>query len=227
MCGRTTLTITADDLQRTFGYTPPAGYRPRFNVAPSQDLLALRERKGEKGFAELRWGLVPFWATDPAIGSRLINARAESLATKAAFREAFDRRRCLVVVDGFYEWRSGPAGRRPHWIHQKDRRPFTLAALWERWRHETEVIESCAIVTCPANRLMEPIHDRMPVIIPVEHRNEWMDPEAPHDGLKRLLGPYDGEDLEVYEVSTLVNSPANNTEECVEPVPGELMLPLF
>ena len=223
MCGRTTLTISAEDLRRTFGYTVPAGYRPRYNIAPSQNLLAIRDGRGGRELVELRWGLVPFWADDPSIGNRLINARSETIGTTPAFREAFERRRCLLVVDGFYEWQRGPGGKRPFRIHKARGDAFTLAGLWERWKRDGELIESCTIVTCPPNALVRPLHNRMPVIIPSERREEWLSAESPHEELLELLQPYAGHDLGAYEVSSLVNNPANDVEACIEPVQGEVL----
>ena len=223
MCGRTTLTITAEDLRRTFGYTPPAGYRPRYNIAPTQNLLALRDDREGRGLVELRWGLIPFWADDPAIGNRLINARAETVGTTPAFRDAFERRRCLIIVDGFYEWQRGPGGKRPFRIHRSDGSAFTLAGLWDRWRRGEQVVESCTIVTCPANDLVRPLHDRMPVILPSERWEEWLGTGTPYEDLVALLRPYAGDDLAAYEVSTLVNDPANDREACIEPVVSEVL----
>src|SRR5690606_23055695 len=165
MCGRTTLTITPGDLEKTFGFPVPAGYRPSFNVAPTQGLLALAESRGERGLRQYRWGLVPYWAKDASIGNRMINARAETLATKSAFREPFARRRCLVVVDGYYEWMKDPIGKRPHRVRMQDGGPFTLAGVWDRWRQDDEVLESCAIVTTRANVQLASLHDRMPLVI--------------------------------------------------------------
>jgi putative SOS response-associated peptidase YedK len=218
MCGRTTLTVTADDLERAFGYPAPVGYRPRFNIAPSQELLAIGGEESGEGFRSLRWGLVPSWADDPRIGSRMINARAETIATKPAFRQAFARRRCLVVVDGFYEWRTEPGRKRPHRIRLRTEAPFTLAAIWERWKGGSEPLESCAIVTTAANPVVDAIHARMPVIVPPADRRRWLDPGAAATQLRSLLRPYEGEDLEAYEVSILVNNPANDNPACIEPL---------
>lgn len=219
MCGRTTLTITPDDLRQTFGYGLADDYRPRFNVAPTQKQLAIAEREGEKGFCTFRWGLVPFWAKDLSIGSRMINARAETVTEKAAFRAAFSRRRCLIVVDGFYEWKATPQGKRPHRICVGSRSAFTLAGLWERWDKGAEAVESCTILTISANAAMAPVHDRMPVIIEERDRAAWLSRGTTASDLKELMRPYRLNDLEIYEVSTLVNSPANDVPECIEPLP--------
>lgn len=218
MCGRTTLTITPDDLRQTFGYVVPTEYRSRFNVAPSQKQLAIAEREGATAFCTFRWGLVPFWAKDLSIGNRMINARAETVTEKAAFRAAFSRRRCLVVVDGFYEWKATPQGKRPHRICIRNRKAFTLAGLWERWDRGPEAVESCTILTISANPTMAPIHDRMPVIIEDEERSAWLSAGTSGSDLQGMLRPYRLDDLEIYEVSTLVNSPANDLPDCIEPL---------
>ena len=224
MCGRTTLKITPEDLRQTFGYTVPADYRPRYNIAPTQPQLAIRDRRGERGFGQLRWGLIPFWADDPAIGNRLINARAESVMEKPAFREAFARRRCLIVVDGFYEWMGKGKGRRPHRIALHDESAFTLAGVWESWGRGEDRIESCAIITTQANAEISRLHDRMPVIITAGAREEWLRDDAETDSLISLLRPSTELEFNIYEVSTLVNSPANDLPECLDPVDEALLL---
>jgi putative SOS response-associated peptidase YedK len=218
MCGRTTLTITPDDLERTFGFPVPSGYRPRYNISPGQEVLAVADAGGGPSFGWYRWGLVPFWAKESSIGSRMINARGETVANKPAYRASFGKRRCLLVVDGFYEWRATPEGKRPHRIRLASGEPFTLAGIWDRWTHEPEHLETCASITTTANTLMAPIHDRMPVIVSPADRASWLAGETPRSELEALLKPYAGDDLVAYEVSTLVNRPINDTPECVEPV---------
>lgn len=224
MCGRTTLTITPDDLQRTFGYQVPPDYRPRFNQAPTQPLLALAEEEGATGFRTFRWGLVPFWAKDLTIGNRMINARAETVTEKPAYRTSFAKKRCLIVIDGFYEWKAATGGKRPHRIRLRTGAPFTLAGLWDRWDRGPEVVESCTILTTSANAAMAPIHDRMPVIVEEADRARWLSGSSEPEDLTTLLRSYPREDLEVYEVSTLVNRPSNDMPECIEPVDGPLPL---
>jgi putative SOS response-associated peptidase YedK len=223
MCGRTTLTITPDDLERSFGYAPPADYRPRFNIAPTQKMVAIADGGSGVGLTQYRWGLIPFWAKDQAIGNRLINARAEGIASKPAFREAFARRRCLIVVDGFYEWQVAAGGKRPHRICAADGAAFTLAGVWEKWAGDAQIIESCAIITTTANELMSPIHDRMPVVVAADDRACWLGADTRAEELAVLLRPYEGADLVSYEVSTIVNNPANDLEDCIAPF-GELDL---
>ncbi len=218
MCGRTTLTITPGDLEKAFGFPVPAGYRPSYNIAPTQPLLALSESRGARALRQYRWGLVPYWASDIAIGSRMINARAETLATRSAFREPYARRRCLIIVDGYYEWMKHPSGKIPHRVRAKGGGPFTLAGVWDRWRHGDELVESCAIVTTAAAPQLRTLHDRMPLIIEPHDRERWVSRATPLDELPPLLAPYAGDDLEMYEVSTFVNRPGNDSEACIEPV---------
>jgi len=218
MCGRIKLTVTAEEIQASFGFIVPAGYRPRFNIAPSQDVLALAGAEDGVGLRSFRWGLVPFWARDPSIGSRMINARSETVAEKPAFRAAFSRRRCLVVADGFYEWKRDGTSKRPHLIRLPSRSPFTLAGLWEQWQRGQQVVRSCTILTTAPNRLVATIHDRMPVILSGEERELWLSPGAGIGDLKALLRPCPEESLELFEVSTRVNSPANDSPECAEPL---------
>jgi len=220
MCGRYTLASTPEALVEEFGVGGlPGEYRPRYNIAPSQPVLTLVSGKDGPEWRYLRWGLVPFWADDPAIGQRMINVRAESVDARPAFRRSFEQRRCLVVADGFYEWRRDPGGRTPIYIRLVTRRPFAMAGIWDRWvpRDGGEPLESCAIITTAANPSVRPIHDRMPVILDREERAEWLDRGTDRERLRALLEPYTGQ-LEAYEVSRLVNSPANDVPACIEPV---------
>lgn len=218
MCGRTTLTITPGDLEKTFGFPVPAGYRSSYNIAPTQSLLALAESRGERALRQYRWGLIPYWAADASIGNRMINARAETLATKSAFRELFARRRCLVVVDGYYEWMKDPTRKRPHRVRHRSGGAFTLGGVWDRWRQGGQVMESCAIITTASNTHLARLHDRMPLVIAGDDRESWLSRETAPEKLPSLLDPYATDDLEMYEVSTLVNRPDNDSEECIEPV---------
>lgn len=218
MCGRFTLKAGPEEIQGAFGTAPPPGYRPRYNIAPSQEVLAITAEEDGRRARYLRWGLVPFWARDPAIGNRMINARGETLADKPAYRNAFAHRRCLVLADGFYEWQRRPEGKRPMRVRYRGERPFALAGLWERWGTGAHPLETCTIVTTGPNALMEPIHDRMPVVLDGEGVEQWLRPDAPRDELLALLRPCPPDGLEVYEVSTLVNSPAHDLPECLDPV---------
>ncbi len=219
MCGRYSLTTPEDDLVEVFDVPPVTfDYRARYNIAPTQDVpVVASDRRGTR-LGLLRWGLVPAWADDPSIGSRMINARAESLLDKPAFKEAAAARRCLVPADGFYEWAKEGDHKVPYWIHAPGREPMGLAGIWERWHSRgPEPVYSVAIITVDANDRIRHLHDRMPAIIPVADRTAWLDTGTPIGDALSLLEPYEGV-LEAYPVSTLVNSPANDVPECIEPV---------
>ena len=225
MCGRFIMKATPEAFESTLGLAPPPGYRPRYNIAPTQQVLAIVAEGEAPRPRMLRWGLVPFWADDPSIGNRLINARAETVADKPAFRAAFQKRRCLVAADGFYEWQPRPGGKRPMRIALGSGRPFVFAGLWERWGKGAHPIETCTILTTTANEAVRPIHERMPVLLDPAGRERWLDPRASRPELLELLAPWEGEPLEAYEVSTLVNSPANDLPECLDRVEEEPSLP--
>jgi len=219
MCGRYTLATPASALKDTFGLTEVSGeLRPRFNIAPGQE-VAVVPNDGERSLRLFRWGLIPSWAKDPAIGNRMINARAETLAEKPSFRNALRRRRCLIAADGFYEWKKEGTQKIPYYIRLRSREPFAFAGLWESW-HPTggDPIHSCTIVTTEPNELLAGIHNRMPVILPAAHYGEWLDP-SPRDApaFRELLAPYPEAEMEAYAVSRLVNSPANDRPECIGP----------
>ncbi|GJM45405.1 MAG: DUF159 family protein [Gemmatimonadota bacterium] len=227
MCGRYSLTTERHDLARELGLpldAIPEDYAPRWNVAPSQSVAALRDRDQGIRFDWLQWGLLPDWVSDPSGARRPINARSESLAQKPSFRDSFRRRRCLIVADGFYEWAPTP-GRRtaktPYFIHLKSNEPFTFAGLWSRWRGKTgDELHTCAIVTGEPNELVAGVHDRMPVIVPRERREAWLDPEHQDPTtLAHLLQPLAADLMTLHPVSTHVNAPRNDDPECVAPLP--------
>ncbi len=221
MCGRFTLTVDPAELRQDFSaYTFPSEFAPRFNIAPSQPVLAIpNDDRNEADF--FVWGLIPMWAKDPAIGNRLINARGETLAEKPAFRGSLKYKRCLILADGFYEWKSGP-GRKtktPFFIHMKDRKPFAFAGLWDSWNSpDGSLIKSCTIITTEPNDLMTLIHNRMPAILHPREYAQWLDPspQTP-DQLKPLIKPYPAEAMDAYPVSPLVNKPSNDMPELVVP----------
>ena len=219
MCGRYSLTSKLDNLQARFDFEAEnLAYRPRYNVAPTQEVLAVvNDGQNRAGF--LRWGLVPFWAKDTRIGSRMINVRAETVAEKPAFRQALRKRRCLVLADGFYEWKKEGAAKVPMYIASRSGEPFGMAGLWGTWKAPSgEPLHSCTIITTAANSLMEPIHDRMPVILTRETEAAWLDRSIDDPvALTHLLAPYPAPELEAYPVSTLVNSPRNDAPECILP----------
>lgn len=230
MCGRFTLASNPEALQQTFfNFDVPINLSPRYNISPTQDVAVIAntptdtEIHPETGqVAFFHWGLIPSWAKDPKIGNRMINARSETLAEKPSFRSAYKRRRCLILADGYYEWKQVPGDRRkqPVYIRLQSQKPFALAGLWEVWQTEgmDEPIRSCTIITCPPNDLLEKIHHRMPVILPQDAYAEWLSPdERPADVLQPLLVPYSDEEMEAYPVSTFVNRPINNSPECIAP----------
>jgi putative SOS response-associated peptidase YedK len=219
MCGRYAL-YTLSQLVLDFAKTAfPLDLRPRYNIAPTQPVLVLPNRTPQ-AFEHVVWGLIPPWA-DPSIGGRLINARAETLGVKPAFRQAFRRRRCLVPADGFYEWRKGPGRTKtPMFVRMKSQRPFMLAGLWESSHGaDGSEIRSCTIITGQPNRLVEPIHDRMPVILPPQRYEQWLDPaEKQPEELAELLVPYPSEEMEAFEVSPQINSPRAAPTRAPSPV---------
>jgi len=223
MCGRFTLAAGPAGIQLAFpGVEVPQTLAARYNIAPSQAVAVLRNT-GAGQVELLRWGLIPSWAKDPAIGNRLINARAETLGQKPAFRAAFRRRRCLILADGFYEWRQDtlPGSRRktPLYFRLKSGLPFAFAGLWEEWHGpDGRPLLSCTIVTTTPNALLETVHTRMPVILPPASYAQWLDPaEQDPASLSPLLQPYPAGDMEGYPVSTLVNDPKNDLAECILP----------
>ena len=219
MCGRFTLTTNLGAIAKRFGvsrFLEEVGHAPRYNVAPTQTVIVVSD-DGTRHLAQMRCGLIPSWAKDPAIGNRMINARAETVATKPAFRAALRKRRCLIPADGFYEWQ--PVGRRkqPVYIALKTRAPFGFAGLWESWvSPEGEESQSCTIITTEANELLKPIHDRMPVILTREAEAVWLDPTIHEPArLLPLLTPYPTHEMEAYPVSRLINSPRHDTPDCI------------
>lgn len=217
MCGRMSLASSPDEVRAEFGLAAlPPDYRPRYNIAPSQPVLSILADGGPPAPAFLKWGLVPFWAKEAAIGNRMINARAETAPEKPAFRAAFARRRCLIPVDGFYEWQKRGRHKAPMRIRLVSRRPFALAGLWEVWRKgDGPPLRTVTVLTTTCCEALRAIHDRMPVIVPREAQQRWLGEDGA-DALRDLLVPYEGTDLEAYEVSTLVNNPANDVPECLE-----------
>jgi putative SOS response-associated peptidase YedK len=221
MCGRFTLTVDPSDLREAFaGYTFPDKFAPRYNIAPSQPILAI-PNDGKQTADFFVWGLIPSWAKDPSIGNRLINARGETLAEKPSFRGALKYKRCLILADGFYEWKSQPGTKTkiPHFIFLKSRQPFAFAGLWDEWHSpDGGAVRSATIVTIAPNELMATLHNRMPVILHPADYAQWLDP-APQtpDRLLPLLKPFPADEMTAHPVSTLVNSPANDRAELVVP----------
>ena len=207
-------------MQERFGFDgSELTHVPRYNIAPTQMALTVTNGSGRQG-SYMRWGLIPSWAKSASVGSRMINARVETVAERPSFRTSFQRRRCLVVADGFYEWEKRGSSRRPMRIVMASGEPFAFAGLWDAWRDpKGEVVRSCAIITTSANELLSPIHDRMPVILPRELESLWLDHDfRDYAALAGILTPYITDEMEAYEVSSLVNSPANDGPEMVVPV---------
>lgn len=220
MCGRFTRAISAAGVAEAFGVDEiSSDLKASYNIAPTQSVAVIIS-DGKKRLIEVRWGLVPSWAKDPAVGNKMINARAETITEKASFRNAFKKRRCLVVADGFYEWQKIGDGKRPVYIRLKSGKPFGMAGLYEVWQSpEGEELMTCAIITTEANELMRPIHERMPVIIAKDNEDLWLDPQVQDTPvLRELLHPYPAAEMEAYPVSKRVNSPAANAPDCIKPV---------
>jgi putative SOS response-associated peptidase YedK len=229
MCGRYTLHTEKELLARRFEIDPDAlgDLAPRYNVAPTHEVLALRVRDREPEVARMRWGLVPSWAKDPKRVRSMINARVETAAERPAFRRAFRRRRCLVLADGFYEWQRSALERGPkipHWISLREGEPFAFAGLWEAWRaegaeQEVPPLVSCVLLTTAANADVAAIHDRMPIILPRDREAAWLDPALDDDveGLMEVLTPVPPGSLRARPVSRRVNSTRNDGPELIEP----------
>ena len=221
MCGRFTLTVDPEDLKEQFEKTTfPEKYAPRFNIAPSQAILAIAN-DGKNAADFFLWGLIPSWAKEASIGNRMINARGETLGEKPSYRGAYKYKRCLIPADGFYEWKSQPGTKTkaPYFIHMKDGKPFAFAGLWDEWHGpDGSPIRSCTIITTSPNVLMASIHDRMPVILRPQDYGEWLDtaPRAP-GSLQHLIAAFPPDPMEAYPVSELVNSPSNDRAECIQP----------
>ena len=221
MCGRYSLVASIAELEDRFGFEGAnAAYSPSYNVAPTQGVLTVVAESDARRAVRMRWGLIPSWAREASIGSRMINARAETVTEKPSFRTALRRRRCLVLADGFYEWRRTGVGKRPMRILMASGEPFAFAGLWDTWRDQQgEAVTSCTIITTVANDLLRPIHDRMPVILQRDREDLWLDHDVRGpDVLREVLIPHDPGAMKAHEVSTLVNSTSNDGPELSVPV---------
>ena len=222
MCGRFALTADKKKLEESFaGVETPAEMPQRYNIAPSQPIAVIANNNPHT-LEFFQWGLIPSWAKDPKIGNRMINARAETLAEKPSFKTAYKRRRCLIPANGFYEWRKTPGSKTktPLYIYLKSGDPFAFAGLWESWHgKDGSNILSCTIITTEPNHFVAEIHNRMPVILPPEHYQQWLDPDEQDPAhLNPLLAPFPAELMAAHVVSRTVNNPRNETAECIEPV---------
>jgi putative SOS response-associated peptidase YedK len=218
MCGRFTIHsrvriklkgLTALDLP----------FEARYNIAPSQQILAIADFGKGIEARMLRWGLIPSWSME---GKGFINARAETLEEKPSFSESFRLRRCLIPADGFFEWKRTGREKRPYYIHWIDEGPVMFAGIWDTWRNRGHVVTSCAIITTEANELVAELHDRMPAILFQEFHNDWLDPKTDHTVLKKLLTPFPAPNMKSHPVSRAVNAPENDSEELIEPVDAEV-----
>ena len=217
MCGRFTLRTSPRAVAKAFGLIGVPLFEPRFNIAPTQPVAAIQLRHGKRQLSFPHWGLIPSWADDPSIGNRMINARAEGVADKPSFRAAFKKSRCLIVADGFYEWKKAGKAKQPYYVKLKHDHPFAFAGLAEHWHRGDRTIDSCTIITTEPNELMAGIHDRMPVILPPDDYDLWLDPEFQgREKLLSMLRPYPAAELMAFPVSTIVNSPRNENPACVQ-----------
>lgn len=222
MCGRFTSKAKPEEIEKEFkvGKLNPKLFAPRFNIAPTQTIAAVLEQHGERIVNELRWGLIPSWAKDDKIGSKMINARAETLAEKPSFKNAFKSRRCIIPASGFYEWQKKGAGaKQPFYFYLKDKDVFGFAGLWEEWldKESGELVETCTIITTEANKVLEPVHDRMPVILKPKDYDEWLDEKLKDtEKLQKLLVPFPAAQMKSHAVSKAVNSPAYDSPELIE-----------
>ena len=219
MCGRFSLFASGNELAERFQLAESPLFEPRYNIAPTQSAAAVRATDAGRVLARLRWGLIPSWASDPAIGNKLLNARSETVAEKPSFRSAFKQRRCLIPASGFYEWQKQGAGRKqPYFIRPRDGGLFAFAGLWERWHDpQGQLIETCTILTTTANEVMRPLHERMPVIIGAEADALWLDASASADALRALFVPFASEGMEAVPVGPWVSNARNEGPKCLEP----------
>ncbi|HZH32962.1 MAG TPA: SOS response-associated peptidase [Pyrinomonadaceae bacterium] len=218
MCGRFAQRSDPKRLAKEFKVAEAPAVEARYNIAPTQNILGVRTVSDEREMAFFKWGLIPSWAKDASMGARLINARAETVEEKPSFRQAFKQRRCIIPVDGFYEWRREGGKKQPFFFRLRDERPFGFAGLWERWEGEAgAAINSCTILTTEANEVLRPVHERMPVILHPDDYELWLDVDArKRDLVKELLRPYAAEEMLGYPVSASINSPQNQGATLIE-----------
>ena len=221
MCGRFTQTNKPKEIEKEFSVkvSDKTFFKPRYNIAPTQIIPAVLESGGERIINQLRWGLLPSWAKDDSIGRKLINARAETLSEKPSFRNAFRSRRCIIPASGFYEWQKVVKGaKQPFYFYLKEKEIFGFAGLWEEWldKESGELLETCTIITTEANRVLEPVHERMPVILKPKDYEQWLDEKQNDtDKLQKLLAPYPAKEMTAHAVSRAVNVPSNDSPELI------------
>lgn len=222
MCGRFTLNTSAQIIAEFFKLSEVPDIKPRYNIAPTQSVatVTVSPQQMQRQFQFMRWGLIPSWAKDLKIGSKMINARSETVAEKPAFRSAIKHRRCLIVADGFYEWLPQGKHKQPYYFQTTEGQPFAFAGLWESWESpEAENIVSCTIITTAANETVQPVHDRMPVILPEDAWEEWLDPAVNSaQEVLPLLKPYAAAAMTANAVSAIVNSSSKDSPECIQAI---------
>lgn len=220
MCGRFSLHIPEPRIREAFNleYTELLGLKPRYNIAPTQQIPIIRDRETSREMMLARWGLVPHWSKEPKTNYSTINARIETVSEKPAYRASFRHKRCLIPADGFYEWKVVNGHKIPHHIRMRDGSVFAFAGLWDHWEHDGETLDSCSIIVMSANEVMRPIHERMPAIIAPANYDLWLDSRiADKDEIMQFLNSATSSSLKAYPVSTWVNSPKNNGERCILP----------
>jgi putative SOS response-associated peptidase YedK len=218
MCGRFARIVSDKTLRERYRLERLAKLDDRYNIAPLQNIAAVRTAAAGRELVLLRWGLIPSWSEDAKIAYKLTNARCETVVEKPSFRSAFKQRRCIIPASGFYEWKREAKQKQPFYIHPRDEELFSFAGLWECWHDaEGEIIESCAVITTEANELMRPIHDRMPVILDSEGEDEWLNPRSEPASLRALLVPFASDQMDAYPVSTWMNNARNEGAKCIEP----------
>ncbi|OHX50931.1 SOS response-associated peptidase [Cytobacillus oceanisediminis] len=220
MCGRFTLTETIEKLQLLFEFEYAEGeVLPRYNIAPSQNILTILGDGKQRIGRQMKWGLVPYWAKDEKIAYKMINARAEGIDSKPSFKAPFKSKRCLILADGFYEWKKTEEGKQPYRFIMKDDKPFAFAGIWDSWHKGENSLTSCTIITTGPNEVTEDVHDRMPVILKESDFEDWLNPcFNDTEYLKSLLEPYPAEKMDKYPVSNKVNSPKNELAELISPL---------
>lgn len=220
MCGRFVKKSDKEKLRKRFGFDDPSQdvlFEPRFNIAPSQEHPVLLVSQDKRVVRMMKWGLVPYWSKDPKIGYKMINARAEGIEQKPSFKIPLKRKRCLIMADGFYEWHKPDKKTKiPYYFRLKSGEPFAFAGLWDLWQNGDQKLKTFTIITTSPNELMEPIHNRMPVILRESNETRWLDPEITDpDYILPLLKPYTADEMECFKVSTIVNSPKNDISDCI------------
>lgn len=220
MCGRFSIFDEIEVLEKQFEFEMLGEYIPRYNISPGQEILTVHSNEnGDRMGRQLRWGLIPSWAKDEKIGYKMINARAETLHEKVSFKRPLQKQRCLILADGFYEWKKEGKLKRPFRFVMKDNAAFAFAGLWDRWQQNNKIIHSCTIITTEANSITRDIHDRMPVILTLEKQKLWLDRTVSDPRiLQSCMLPFDSEKMDKFEVSTLVNTSKNEFPELVEPI---------